>query len=81
MKDPPSTTSNCSKIYTSRDKWIVALMAGLLFLLIASPYMYYLVNIVTASAGVSVAKDGCPTVLGLLVNGVIFFLIVRMMMG
>lgn len=71
----------CHKPYTSQDKWIVSIMAGLLFLLIASPYLYSVISSLTSSVGVPTAtEEGVPNLLGLLVHGLIFVLVVRLLM-
>lgn len=73
-----SDDTGCTKPYTSRDKWVVSILAGLLFLLIASPFLYGVVNSVTTSIGVTVASvGGCPNVLGLTLHAVLFMGLVR----
>lgn len=62
-------------------KWLVSLMAGLLFLIISSPIVYKLVNSLTSLVRLKLAdKNGCPNVLGLLVHTVVFVLLVRLLM-
>jgi hypothetical protein len=74
-------TQQCNKPYTSKDKWIVSLIAGLLFLLIASPFLFAAVNNMTSSFGLTLASSqGCPNLAGLLVHGIFFMLIVRLLM-
>lgn len=74
-------TQQCHAPYTSKDKWIVAIMSGLLFLLIASPFLYSAVSSVTSSFGVPTATvSGSPNLLGLLIHALIFVVIVRLMM-
>ena len=76
-----SDDTGCTKPYTSRDKWVVSILAGLLFLLIASPFLYGVMNSVTTSIGVSVASaGGCPNIYGLIIHAVIFMAIVRALM-
>ncbi len=71
----------CNKPYTTKDKWIVAIIAGLLFLLIASPFLYNAVNSVTSSFGLVMADgNGCPNMGGLLLHAIFFMLIVRLLM-
>lgn len=73
--------SSCEKPYTSRDKWIVSLISGLLFALIASPFLFASVNMLTESFGLTIAsKDGCPNMAGLIVHTAVFVVIVRLMM-
>lgn len=71
----------CNKPYTSKDKWIVSLIAGLLFLLIASPFLFSAVNGMTSSFGLTISsKDGCPNLGGLLLHAILFMFIVRLLM-
>jgi hypothetical protein len=57
------------------------MIAGLLFLLIASPFLYNVVNNLTSSFGLILAdKNGCPNLGGLLVHAIVFMLIVRLLM-
>lgn len=74
-------SQQCNKPYTSKDKWIVSLIAGLLFLLIASPFLFSVGNNFTSSFGMTIASSqGCPNLAGLLLYGIIFMLIVRLLM-
>jgi len=73
--------SSCEKPYTNRDKWIVSLISGLLFLLIASPVMFSAVNELTRMFGLTIAgPGGCPNMAGLIVHTLVFVVIVRLMM-
>ena len=74
-------TDNCKKPYTDRDKWIVSIISAVLFLIIASPFMYSLTNSLTSSFGLILADSrGCPLMSGLVVHALIFLLIVRLLM-
>ena len=74
-------SSECPKHYTSKDKWIVSIISGLLFLLVASPFLFSLVNDLTKHLGLVVASpSGCPTTAGLVLHAIVFTLIVRLMM-
>lgn len=66
-------------IYVNKSKkWLVALLLGLLFVIIASPMVFLLVNGLTSSLGLSICdKNGCPNSVGLVVHGVVFVLLVR----
>lgn len=67
--------------YSNQDKWIVSIVAGLLFLVIASPFLYGIVNSFTSSFGLVIASpDGCPNMAGLIVHAIVFVLIVRLLM-
>jgi len=73
--------SGCLKPYTSKDKWTVSVIGGLLFILISSPFLYEAVNSLTSSLGFSVAeKEGCPKISGLILHTLIFVIISRLLM-
>ena len=72
---------NCNKPYTSRDKWIVSLMAGLLFMLFASPFFFAALNSGTSRFGMDIASpSGCPNLGGVVFSAVLYLLLVRMLM-
>jgi hypothetical protein len=74
-------TKECMKPYTSKDKWIVSLIGGLLFLLIASPFLYEAVDSLTSSFGLKIAdRDGCPNLAGVILHTGIFIVVVRLLM-
>ena len=74
-------SDNCKKLYTDRDKWIVAVISAVLFLIIASPFMYNFTNSITSSFGLVLADSrGYPLMSGLLVHALIFLLIIRLLM-
>ncbi len=79
---PGLSAKACEKLYTNKDKWLVAVLAALLFLLIASPWAYRVTNSIFEGIGLKTAqtKDGCPTGTGQLIHGVVFLLIVRALM-
>jgi hypothetical protein len=63
-------------------KWLISLYSALLFIVIASPFVYGLVNSVTSLIGINIASEsGCPNALGLIIHSVVFLLIVRISMG
>nr|WNL49763.1 transmembrane domain containing protein [Marseillevirus sp.] len=73
----------CVKPYTSKDKWIVSAIAGVLFLIVASPFLFKIMNGLTGIFGISIADPdtGAPNLLGLILHGVVFMLIVRLLMN
>lgn len=74
---PQPTPEQCSKLYTSEDKWKVSLLSGLIFLFMSSPYLYNIVN--SVFSGVA-SPSGCPTSVGLIVMAGLFVLVVRLLM-
>lgn len=69
-----------SQVYDNSQKWTVAIITGLLFLLISSPFLYSLVNQLTSSFGLTIATNGCPNAIGLILHTIVFILIVRLLM-
>jgi len=77
-----ANVTQCSKPYTSRDKMIVSIMAGLLFLLLSSPFTYRLVNTATSYFGLPVVGvTGIPNMAGLILMTILFIIITRLMMA
>lgn len=66
---------------TSETKWLISLVSGLIFVLIASPFMFNLTQrLVGRPLGLNFIVGNVPTVVGLLVHGAVYTLIVRLMM-
>jgi hypothetical protein len=65
---------------TNSEKWIIALFFGILFLLISLPFAFYLSNSVAVSLGVPRLYyfEGGPTIIGLIIQAIIFAVIVRL---
>ena len=83
MKHHNSSSKDDKHTYhnlTEGQKWLICLYSGLLFLLIASPFMYQLTNKVTSMTGFETSVNGCPNLYGLLLHGVVFLLLVRFLM-
>jgi hypothetical protein len=72
-------SDGCIKPYTSKDKWIVAVIGGVMFILFSSPFFYDLIDTATGSFGFSTANDGCPNLRGSIVHSVLFVLTVRLL--
>jgi len=74
-------TNGCLRPYTSKDKWMVSVVGGLLFILVSSPYLYDATNALTSSLKLDVTiSNGCPNLKGLILHTVIFVIIVRLLM-
>ena len=72
-------TNGCLRPYTSKDKWTVSLLGGLLFALISSPFLYSVVSSLTASSGLDLSSQGCPNIGGLILHTAVFILITRLL--
>lgn len=62
------------------QKWKYTLMTTLIFLIIANPYTYSLVNSLLGKFVRIATPSGCPTPAGLAVHAVVFTLILRFIM-
>lgn len=60
-------------------KVLYSVQAAVLFLVIASPFMYNFVNMILGAI-VPVAVNGCPTLAGLVLHTVVFGLLVYVLM-
>jgi len=74
-------SSGCSKVFTPKDKILIAVIAGLLFLLMSSPFLYEAIESLLAPLGFHVAKGGCPNFIGLSINTVLFIIVVRILIN
>jgi hypothetical protein len=72
---------DCEKLYSSKDKWVVAVLGGLLFMLLSSPFLYSVFGNLFNNFGIKTAVGACPTMLGLLLHTIVFVLIVRALLN
>lgn len=73
--------SNCLKPFSYKDKWIIALLGGLLFILLSSPFLYETINAFTSAFGLNTLDNkDCPTLQGLLLHSVMYTLATRLLM-
>ena len=78
-KRPP--TVSYGKPYTGKDKWIVSVLAGLLFFLLASPFMMHLLDGISSRVGMRMIDDqGMTTITGLIIATFVYVVITRMLM-
>lgn len=70
----------CKKPISEANKWMISLWSGLLFFLIASPFMFKLTGGIFSSAGLQIEKNGCPNLLGVGIHALVFTILVRLMM-
>jgi len=71
--------SQCGKPYSSKDKWVVACISGLMFFLIASPVSFQISNTIFSKFGIKTWIQS-PTIIGLSLHAFIFCIITRIMM-
>ena len=66
---------------TSEEKWQISLLSAVVFFVVASPFLFGLVNSLTSRLGLRILVGGVPTYLGLAIHAAVFMLITRAMMG
>lgn len=59
------------------QKWQISLFSALIFLLVVNPYTYNLTNSLLSGFIGPIARNGCPTMVGLLLHTVVYVLLVR----
>jgi hypothetical protein len=69
---------------TNGQKWVLALFFGLLFLIIASPIAFYISNSVAVEVGVprmyNFPSDIGPTMIGVIIQSIIFAIVIRLLL-
>ena len=77
-----SSSKNKCYEHSSADKWTIALVSGLLFFLLATPYLFDMTNAATMSLMrlQLTNSKGCPNLAGVMIHAIIFILIVRLLM-
>ena len=66
---------------TSAKKWKYTLITTIIFLIVANPYTYILVNSLLGKLVKIASPVGCPTTAGLLLHAVVFTLLLRWVMN
>lgn len=69
-------------VESNENKWLSSLYAALLFVVIANPLTFKLVNAVTSLVGLRIVEKGtgCPNAIGLVLHSVVFGLLTRAIM-
>lgn len=61
----------------SSEKWHISLFSAIIFVLVVNPYTYKLTQSLFSSILGTIAVNGCPTMMGLLLHTVVYVLLVR----
>jgi hypothetical protein len=69
-----------NKTITQKEKLLISLLSGLMFLVVSSPLMYKLVNSITLRAGLDIETGGCPNLKGLVLHSFVFVILVFIVM-
>lgn len=72
--------SKCGDSPSNIQKWRWTLYTTLLFILIVSPVTYKFVDSLLSGFIGKIAKNGCPTPVGIFIHAIVFTLILRGMM-
>lgn len=70
----------CIQPSTNQDKWIMALIGGLMFVILSSPYVYQTERELVKGAFEASDVQGCPTATGLVFNTALYIVITRLLM-
>ena len=62
---------------SSAQKWKISLFSAVVFLIVASPFLYGLTERLFSLINLETAQGGCPTGLGVVLHAVVFLLITR----
>jgi len=80
METPASICKK--KAVTSNQKWTISLFSALIFILLSLPFVYQLTNQLLAPMGIpTIDINGTPTLTGIIIHGVVYLLITRLVMG
>ena len=71
------------KQLTSANKWMISFYTFIVVLIIMNPYTFKLVNWVTVKLlEFPIANvDGCPNGYGLVLHGIVFLILIRLLMS
>ena len=69
-----------NKGISQKEKLLISLLSGVLFLIVSSPLMYKIVNSFTMRAGLDIETGGCPNLRGLILHSVVFVILVFVIM-
>lgn len=65
---------------SSFKKWEITLFSAFIFLLVVNPYTYNVTNSLLGGLIGPIARNGCPTTIGLLLHTLVYILLVRFSM-
>lgn len=71
---------NSPSNFTEGKKWLICLVVGILFFIIAAPFMYQLTGKVTDLMKFETSVNGCPNYYGLIIHTIVFIVLLRLLM-
>ena len=70
-----------AELLNNQQKWVTALVGAILFLVIASPFLFKLVNQLTSNLGLSIIdSNGLPNIFGLALHAIVFLVLARLLL-
>lgn len=75
-RDQHSVEEKCRALFKqdSGKQWKYSIISAVIFLIVSSPFMYFVVQKLLGSI-VTISVKGCPTLIGLLLHTVVFALV------
>jgi hypothetical protein len=70
----------CTNPLTEQSKWYISGISSLIFLVIASPFMFELTGQFFDILGIETEVNGNPNWLGLLIHSILFGIVIRLSM-
>lgn len=67
-------------LVTNKDKWIIAIIIGLIFLLFAHRWFFAATNSLFAPLGLPTTNNNIPTLFGYVLHTLLFIIILRLLM-
>jgi multimeric flavodoxin WrbA len=74
------TDKKKNKKMTEIDKWMFCFRSALIFIIIASPFMFKLTSPIFATMKLNIQRDGCPNWIGIIIHSIIFAILIRLSM-
>jgi hypothetical protein len=62
---------------SNSKKWEISFFSALIFILVVNPYTYNLTNKLFSGILGPIARNGCPTSVGILLHTVVYILLIR----
>lgn len=75
--------ASCNKMSgtSNLDKWIIAVLIGIIFAIIASPFLFRVTNAIFKRLGFpTVDNNGVPNMFGIVLHTVILIILIRLLM-
>ena len=74
-------TINVRVEWTNSQKWLRAVILGILFAILAAPFMYNITNSLFSRLGLYTTNGGGATPFGLILHAIVFTLLARLVLN